>query len=183
MQEWRRREKPPFDPEAARPVLWEFFADDARIELAYLFGSHARGRARASSDVDLAVLLRHEVVLEDRLRAQFALQRAVAKALGRYEVDLVFLNAAPLTLRYQVVRYGQVLFEREPGLRRWYWRRVMNEWFDTRPMRERYLRILLQRIEEVGLGERYFDHREDLAQARRISQEFAQQRRAKPDGV
>ena len=183
MERRPKKEKPLWDPQLGQPVLHRFFAEEEKVLLAFLFGSYARGRAGTHSDVDLGVLVGHDTDLDDPYRLQSELQRGVGKTLHRYDVDLILLNEAPLTLRYQVVRYGQVLFEREEGLRRWYWRRVVNEWFDTQPMRDRFFRILLKRMEEVGLGERYFDHQEDFAKARRISQEFAQQRETQPRRV
>lgn len=44
-------------------LLKDYFAVSEDVVLAYLFGSHARGRASSLSDVDVAVLLRDGLLL------------------------------------------------------------------------------------------------------------------------
>src|SRR5215213_7897522 len=80
------------------------------IRLAVLFGSTARGQARKGSDVDLGVLLSPDTQ-EARNKAQAELGRAAEQ-----EVDVIFLNAAPPLLRFEISRDGVLLLEREEGL-------------------------------------------------------------------
>src|SRR3970040_684901 len=68
-----------------------------------LFGSRPRGRARAGSDVDLAVAL--DAPLQDTARQR--VEAAIAAAL-RLDVDLVDLLSAPSHLVSQAVRHGRV---------------------------------------------------------------------------
>jgi len=70
----------------------------------WLFGSHARGRQRADSDLDLAFLARRPV---DPCETSAA-GEDLAVALSR-DVDLVDLAAAPAVLRAQVVSAGRRL--------------------------------------------------------------------------
>ncbi len=78
---------------------------------AWLFGSRAQGRARAGSDVDVAVLFDGppplEVVAELRARLQ--------EALGMEDVDLVVLDEeTPSTLAFDAVS-GVPLLVRDPA--------------------------------------------------------------------
>jgi hypothetical protein len=78
---------------------------------AYLFGSHSEGRAHKESDVDVAVLLRHERYptarerFEERVRLAAKLQAELHN-----DVDLVVLNDAPPPLGRRIVTTGQRVF-------------------------------------------------------------------------
>lgn len=78
------------------------------IEALYVFGSRARGDARADSDLDLAVL---GPAPFDPLR-RFQAQRELS-ALLDVDVDLIDLRAASSVLRSEVVNGGKALFQRD----------------------------------------------------------------------
>ncbi len=70
----------------------------------YLYGSHAQGRARSDSDVDLAVLVAAPVARE-------LLDTALSDLLLIHEaVDLVDLRDVPLTLAIQAIDEGRCLY-------------------------------------------------------------------------
>lgn len=74
------------------------------LQLVMLFGSHARGDATSSSDVDVAVLASAplEPALLDDLRE--ALERAL-----RSDVHLIDLRTASTVFRHQITHHGEVL--------------------------------------------------------------------------
>lgn len=92
------------DFDAAVETLRARLAD---LALVMVFGSHARGDARADSDVDLAVLTDRE--LDAAL--QWQLRDELSTRLGA-EVDLLDLRRADDVISVQVVEHGRVLFER-----------------------------------------------------------------------
>lgn len=97
---------------------------DAR--LVVVFGSVARGQARADSDVDIAVL-GADLWTAHRLGAE------LGAALDR-EAHVIDLASASDHLRFNVARDGVLIREGEPGL----WARVQAEaalrWFDLAPI-------------------------------------------------
>ncbi len=86
------------------------------VLVAYLFGSRATGRARAGSDVDLAVLTDEGLQRAQRLDLALRLPDPFERAAGT-EVDLVVLNDAPLPLRGRVLQQRVVLYSRDEPLR------------------------------------------------------------------
>lgn len=78
----------------------------ANVRLIVLFGSMARGRASASSDVDIGVL-----------GAEFWQALHIGAELARLcarEPHVVELDLAPELLRYEIARDGIALYECEP---------------------------------------------------------------------
>jgi len=105
---------------------------------AYLFGSHARGKAGVRSDVDLAVLFDEDpphtlaslhLDLEDDLNG--ALRRSV---------DLAVLNHAPVDLVHRVLRDGVLVLELYRSARIRFEVRARNDYFDLLPHLRRYRR-------------------------------------------
>lgn len=109
----------------------------ASLVCAYLFGSHARGCARADSDVDLAVLLRPRDASADPLGLQLGgeLERAIGCG-----VDLVVLNSAPPDLVHRVLRDGLIVLDRDPNVRMRFEVSARNAYFDIKPHLDRYRR-------------------------------------------
>jgi len=87
--------------------------DDPRLAAAIVFGSVARGRARADSDLDLAVLYTDPVARESAAREWLTLTGRLARAAGR-DLHLVDLESADAGLRRAILDGGHVLLDREP---------------------------------------------------------------------
>ncbi|MBU4533598.1 MAG: type VII toxin-antitoxin system MntA family adenylyltransferase antitoxin [Candidatus Desulforudaceae bacterium] len=84
---------------------------------AYVFGSLARGRFRADSDVDVAVLLAPTVGdklarFEKRLELEIALEQQVLRT-----VQVVDLELAPPLLQHQIRKYGILIIEKDRSRR------------------------------------------------------------------
>ncbi|MDP9121010.1 MAG: nucleotidyltransferase domain-containing protein [Acidobacteriota bacterium] len=107
------------------------------IELAVLFGSFARGRARLDSDADVAVLGAKLDLL------------ALAADLGqaaRREVDVVDLRRAGYPLLHALLRDGIVLHQGAPGAAaRWRTQAILETETD-RPWFERMRNAFLKRL-------------------------------------
>ena len=112
------------------------------VRLAVLFGSTAKGQARKGSDVDLGILLSPDTQ-EARDRARIELGRATEK-----EIDVVFLDAAPPLLRFEISRDGVLLLEREEGLWTGFKARAMVDWWDWAPTARKIHRTIIQNLRE-----------------------------------
>jgi predicted nucleotidyltransferase len=117
--------------------------DDTPVLVAYLFGSHATGRAGPASDRDIAVLLDADLTRQQRGRWQLEL---IGRLLDLYRsdaIDLVILNDAPPLVRFEVIRVRHVLYNRDDEARVAFEVRTMQEWFDWAP---RYRRMQQARL-------------------------------------
>jgi len=161
--------KGPLDLAVARPLLADVFAADERVQLAYLFGSQAQGKAGERSDVDVAVRVSGYPSMEERDALRTAWEEALSELLGRNDVDVVVLNGADLYLRYQVIKHGQVLFARDPALVLEDWRRTFKEYVDVKPLWDRFTQLIRQSIREGKPGGRYRGPRTLAAEIGRIS--------------
>lgn len=138
-QKWpfRRRYTAPVTAPPTVEALREILAKaPANVAAAYVFGSVARGTASASSDVDLALLLRTRPAstLEGRM---LDYEAALERTLGR-PVQVVLLNDAPVDLAYRVMRDGRVLLERDRPARLRFEVRTRNLYFDLLPILTQY---------------------------------------------
>ena len=83
------------------------------VQAAFLFGSHASGRARADSDVDVAVLLDTCIAPADGHARLRRLLEALTENIAADRLDVVVLNDAPPALAFQVLKHGKPAFERD----------------------------------------------------------------------
>jgi predicted nucleotidyltransferase len=94
-----------------RPALTEALARCDNVLCAWLFGSHSTGRATENSDIDIGILVRQELDLQEFLSLQGCLQ----DALEVDNIDLVVLNSASPTLRFEAIN-GELLVNRDPDM-------------------------------------------------------------------
>jgi len=117
--------------------LRRFFERDRHGAAAvYLFGSWARGEARADSDVDVGVLFAEDPPPTfDGLPLD--LEGEIEALLG-VSVQVVALNRAPADLVHRVLRDGRLLLDRDPSHRIRFEVRRRNEYFDIEPYLREY---------------------------------------------
>src|SRR5688500_12525510 len=89
-----------------------FFASRDEVAAAWVFGSEARGTARAHSDVDVAVLLKRdpERTLDS---VPVELEEELTRVCGGRRVDVVLVNRASPDLVHRVLRDGILVAEHD----------------------------------------------------------------------
>jgi uncharacterized protein len=160
----RRDELP--SAEAVTTILRQVLEPRPEIVAVYLFGSLARDRARADSDIDVALLLDRDFDLDAHPLYRLDRIDELASALSR-PVDVVLLNKAPLVLRNQVLTYGRLVYETNHRQRIDYEVRSRQAYFDFRPILDRIHASLRRQVKEGTFGHQYRGHRDPLGDARR----------------
>lgn len=147
--------------------IQQYLSQQPGIVVAYLFGSLARKQGGPHSDVDIAVLLDPTLSRVELVERQLQLTLALDDMHHR-PVQVTLLNNAQPLLAFQVVRDGQLLYQRDEMERIDFEVRIMKVYSDLKPMLDFHGQALLKRIQEVGLGRRETDSSRTLEAARRV---------------
>jgi predicted nucleotidyltransferase len=120
-------------------ALREFFRNQPAFVAVYLYGSHARGKARADSDVDLGLL--YATPPAATLDAQpFELEAELSRLLDRH-VECTVLNSARPDLIHRVLRDGKLIAETDKQRRIAFEVKARNEYFDILPTLLQYRKL------------------------------------------
>lgn len=119
--------------------------DEPDVSSAYLFGSHAEGRAHRESDVDVGVLFDPSArrTTRERFESSLVLSSQLQAALGTSRVDVVVLNDAPPRLARRVVTTGRRLVCAQPDVDHDFVRDVQLRAADIEPFLRRTRRVKL----------------------------------------
>lgn len=103
----------------------------------YLFGSETEGTTTIRSDIDIGVVLKNPKNLEDTRPLYNAFYSELSKLFKPTflrDLDIVFLQKAPLPLQYNAITRGKILYEEDPIQRADYEERVISQYMDFEPM-------------------------------------------------
>ncbi len=131
----------PIEETAAADLLREY-----DVEIAYLFGSRARGDHGPASDADVGVLFAEGLDGRARFQRQLQLASRLCSVLEVPRVDVVVLDEAPPALRFRVIEQGRLLLCDNELRRIRFEARTMVEYIDTRRLRELCQRGLLDAL-------------------------------------
>jgi uncharacterized protein len=112
---------------------------DANLIAAYLFGSVARREARASSDVDIAVL--YAKPPQPTLAGLPLNLEAEIERLVKRRVQIIVLNNASADLVHRVLRDGELVYESDRDARIRFEVRMRQTYLDLAPIRRQYRRM------------------------------------------
>ncbi len=133
--------KPPISKDDIRRRLSPIF-DRPEVGLIVLFGSHAKGTARADSDVDLAVLVDGDVA---------ELEAEIMHRLGSGRVDVVDVRRTTPLLAMAIARYGIALHESEAGAFASFASLALRRYNDTSKLRASRHRGIRKYLADRGL--------------------------------
>jgi len=115
--------------EASIAAVRDALLADERVSAAILFGSAAKGVARASSDLDVALIARSAQKAAEIDAQYLDLVGRLTSAAGR-DVHLVLLDHAEPVLGRQAFLGARVLFDRDPSRTADVLERILVEYFD-----------------------------------------------------
>lgn len=130
-------------PEALARQLAPVFETFPQVLEAYVFGSVARGEARPTSDLDLAVTVDRGVPEPRPFGLRAVLITEIQAVLGRSDIDVVLFHQAPLLLQSEILRDGHRLFARDLVAATARESAALSRWLDWKPVQERIDQLLL----------------------------------------
>ena len=132
-----------------------FLSRRHEILIAYLYGSYAKGTPRSSSDIDVAIYLKHRV--DDNqypygYRAEII--TSLIKLLGTNKIDLIILNDVPTFLKFQVIRYGTLIFTRSEAKRIEFHAGTIAKYLDVKYLLAIQHKFMSKRLADGTFGKR-----------------------------
>ncbi|HCU25710.1 MAG TPA: hypothetical protein DF383_11900 [Deltaproteobacteria bacterium] len=115
----------------------------------YLFGSRAQGIENPLADYDYGILTRQKGHRRgDALYQKLydILSEISPRTLANDVIDIVFLRDAGLELRFHVIRYGKILYDRDPGARLAFEVQTGLLYCDYRPLLDEFDRVILESL-------------------------------------
>ncbi|WP_406660235.1 nucleotidyltransferase domain-containing protein [Methanolobus sp. ZRKC3] len=132
--------------------LREFFHGEQDVELVYLFGSVAEGRANAQSDIDIGIYLSEILSKTERFQRRIELISRLTTFLKNNSVDLLVINDTSPVLSFEIIKPNVLVLERDRGLKIDVEQRIMSRYLDRKHHEDLMNQILLERIMEKGLA-------------------------------
>ena len=128
--------------------LNEYFKSKNEVLAVYLFGSTARGKENAYSDVDIAILYDDSVPASEYTDRQISLIVELSAIINK-NVDVVVLNRAGAYLKFQVMREGVRIYESPKRQGRPFEARAMIEYFDFLPIKTRIENAIIAKLRKA----------------------------------
>lgn len=124
-----------------------------QVALAYLFGSHARGRVTPLSDVDVAVVFAKAVPHQEYFDRELELMSDIGDVFHVDRVDIVNLetNKSPL-LKHRAVFYGKPIYVKDEIQRFNLEHSIMRVYEDTEHLRAAQYQIMRQHLANKTFG-------------------------------
>ena len=132
-----------------------YFVQRDEIRLVYIFGSIAKGCANKLSDVDIAVFISEDSTKNYPYGYRAQVITDLMKILKTNNVDLVVLNRASPFLRFQVLRYGKLIFCRSKLERVRFQVRTFNEYNDTKRLVDFYFKENRKKLRQRSFTDVY----------------------------
>ncbi len=132
----------------------DYFKGRDEVSALYIFGSAARGKETAESDIDIAVLI------NDRKKGRKtyeSLKKAYYSASPKFSlrpIDIVVLNTAPPFLKHRIIKTGKVLFDRNRRLRVRFTTQAIIEYLDFKPIEEFFAKAIAKRFRKTAAAKR-----------------------------
>jgi uncharacterized protein len=129
--------------ESVLEALRRCLAGRTDLRFVVVFGSFAKGKAHAGSDVDLAIVPVGPFSVHD----EGDLAEVVSRATGR-ELDLVRLDRTEDIVLRREIAHGELVWESERGAFAAFRARAQVEWLDFEPVYTRATALYLRRVAE-----------------------------------
>jgi len=114
-------------PETIALQVKKYIPSHDSIIAVYLFGSMATGKMRSSSDIDIAIMSTRKIDGFKKADMETELSN-----LLRRDVDIVVFHQVEVLLQHQILKYGNLLYEKDNSERVRQETASRREYLDTR---------------------------------------------------
>ncbi len=114
----------------------------------YLFGSIVEGTETKNSDIDIGIVFKDPLCIDDTLNLYTMIQKELSNVLKidkKREIDIVFLQKASLPVQYNAIINGKVIYEDDAFERLNYEENIINHYMDFKPFLEYFDKMLIKR--------------------------------------
>ncbi len=115
----------------------EMISKELSIRFILLIGSHAKEEQGPMSDIDIAIYVDPEKHIRNSLTSALKLGVYLEKELKREDIDIVVLNDALPTMKFNSIDENIVLFVQNEGEYEDFYVRTLSEYYDYREFLER----------------------------------------------
>ena len=137
-----------FTPEQRIRQLKAYLIKQKYVQVAYLYGSAAKGPMGPLSDVNIAVFFNSEPALW--FEQKMNLMEGLVWLFGVPKVDVVVLNNADPALSHRVLIEGQPIFIRDDTSRIRNEKKIVETYLDTAFLRDVQKSSIKEQIKEGG---------------------------------
>ncbi|MCK4225919.1 nucleotidyltransferase domain-containing protein [candidate division WOR-3 bacterium] len=122
--------------------------EEAKIGIAYLFGSYAEEIANPGSDIDIGIVFQDTLIIRGNT---FKIYNDIYQIFSdkipeqAEDLDIVFLERSTLELQFDVIRHGRVIYETSIDFRLDYEEHVTLLYADFCPLLEEANQAILER--------------------------------------
>jgi len=128
-----------------------YFSSRKGVITVYLFGSVAAGKENRFSDVDVAVLFDPAMPPREYSDEILSIMDDLSRILDR-EIDVVALNNTGAFLKYQIIKSGVRIYEREGRAEHSFEARAIVEYLDFLPIRSMLEKAVISDIKGASHG-------------------------------
>jgi uncharacterized protein len=132
--------------------LAEFFKSQEYVELAYLFGSHAKGKSGPLSDLDIGVYLSRKLDKKERFEKRLELIGSLSTLLQTSNLDLVIMNDSPPVLNFEIIKPNCLIFEKDHDLKVEMEVYIMSRYYDRKHHEDFLNREFVKRFKKRGFS-------------------------------
>lgn len=133
-------------------AIKDFLYKQEEIIFAYLYGSLAKKTDNKLSDIDLAIYIDEN---KKPPSSNFGYRSDLIYDLQKFskkDIDLIILNEVSITLAFNVIKEGKLLFTKSKRIRTEFHDKTMNKYLDLLPLFKVQKNYLKSSIEEGKYG-------------------------------
>lgn len=129
--------------------ILDYFEKHGEVATLFLFGTFDTIREEPGSDIDLAVLIDQHWIKDSSYEMLKAKYYNTSPDFSLRDVDIVILNTASTSLKYEILKTGRILLDRNPDSRRLFTAMTLQEYFDYKIIEDIYFNALKKRLRAV----------------------------------